>query len=227
MNRENDAPSVPRRRGGFTLAEMLLAIAVLALFADLIGSTVTFGVQYFQRRMRYSQAVILLDTLCAVVRNDLTYATKYYADGSIERVVRDYAAQKDYAVRTWYGVGQWRIDNPDSYFDESVIQWRGIQDSAACPGQIIRKSALSGGQHFFDCVSPPESYDSAGKSGLYAALEITPIFAEGNANRVDRFSFTVTLYDAPDETAQIVAQRLDFVVLLVQPIPFVETNGDE
>ena len=222
MSEENDAPSVSRRRGGFSLAEMLVAIAVLALCADLIGSTIAFGVQYFQKRIQYSQAIILLDTLCAVVRNDLTYATKYYADGSIKRVVRDYAAQKDYAVKTWYGVGQWRADNPDSYFDESVIQWREIRDSAACPGQIIRKSALSGGQYFFDCVSPPEIYGEAGKNGLYAALDITPIFAEGNANRVDRFSFTVTLYDGPDKTAQIVAQRPDFVVLLVQPIPVVE-----
>ena len=222
MNGENDAPSVPRRRSGFTLAEMLLAMALLALLADLIGNTVAFGVQYFQRRVRYSQAVILLDTLCAVVRNDLTYATKRYADGSIERVVRDYAAQKDYAVKTWYGVGQWRTDNPDSYFDESVIQWRGIRDSAACPGQIIRKSALSGGQRFFDFLSSPESYADAGKNGLYAAMRVTAGRMEGNANKIDRFSFTVTLYDGPDETAQIVAQRLDFVVLLVQPIPFVE-----
>ena len=222
MSGENDALSVSRRKGGFSLAEMLIAMAVLALCMGLISDAATFGVQYFQKRTRRSQAIILLDTLCAVVRNDLTYATKCYADGSIERVVRDYAAQKDYAVKTWYGVGQWRTDNPDSYFDESVIQWRGIQDSAACPGQIIRKSALSGGQYFFDFLSPPESYGDAVKNGLYATLDITPIFAKGHANRIDRFSFTVTLYDGPDETAQIVAQRLDFVVLLVQPIPFVE-----
>ncbi len=240
MKRENDASAL-RRKHGFSYMEMLIATAVLALCAGIICDTMAFSVKYLQKRTRYNQAVILLDTLCAVVRNDLEYATKYYADGSIMRFVRDYApvkqdnetdapekAQKpyaDYDVRTWYGVGQWRTGNPDSYFDETLIQWRGIQDSAACPGQIIRKSEFfNDGQYFFDCVSPPESYADGDGAGLYAALEIAPAFVttgEG-VKKVDCFSVTVTLYDAPDKTAPILAQRRDFVVRLIQPIPVIE-----
>ena len=217
MNRGNDALSVSRRRGGFSLAETLVTMAVLALCADLICNTMAFGVRCLEKRIRYSQAVVLLDTLCAAVRNDLEYAAKCYADGSIERLVRDYAAAKDYGVRTWYGVGRWSAENPDSYFDETAIQWRGIRDSAAGPGQIIRKSALSDVQYFFDCVCPPENY--AGE--LCADMEIAPEFVgdSGEENhKIDRFVVTVTIYDGPE----IAARRQDFVVLLVQPIPLIE-----
>ena len=234
MNKGNDASALRRRRGVSDM-EMLIAIAVLAVCAELIFGAAAFGLQYLQKRIRYSQAVILLDTLCAVVRNDLEYATKCYADGSIERVIRDYDPGKadepdgndapkpyaDYDAKTWYGVGQWRTGNPDSHFDETLIQWRGIGDSAARPGQIIRKSALSDGQYFFDCACPPESYESADGHRLYAAMKITPGFVAAG-EKVDRFSVTLTLYDAPDETAQVVAQRRDFAVLLVQPIPVIE-----
>lgn len=216
MNRGTDALSASRRRGGFSLAETLVVMAVLALCADLICNTMAFGVRCLEKRIRYSQAVVLLDTLCAAVRNDLEYAAKCYADGSIERLVRDYAAAKDYGVRTWYGVGQWSAENPDSYFDETVIQWRGIQDSDASPGQIIRKSALSDGQYFFDCVCPPENY----ADGLCADMEIAPGFVgdsgEGD-NKIDRFVVTVTICDGPE-----VAAARDFGVRLVQPIPVIE-----
>lgn len=217
----------PRRKRGFSYAEMLLATLLLSLCAGFLWDTVALGVRQSQRRTHDGRAVMLLETLCAAVRNDLQYATKYYTDHSFERVVRDYAAKRDYAVRTWYGAGLWRGDASGA---ESETQWREIHDSGDFCGQIIRKSALSGGQYFFDCPAPPESYADEGE--LCAQMEILPISTDGalteiltgrDGTKIDRFAVTVRIYGGPDGGENPLVSR-EIVVVPVQPLTLRESG---
>ena len=241
---------------GVSYLEMLLATLILALCSGFICDAMAFGFAHLREREKGDSAVILLDALCSAVRNDLEYATEYHSDNSFARTVRvaqsvrndlEYATEYDsgsYAftrtledrenqqplsVLTWYGTGQWRADDPQSYEDAATIQWRGIpwRDSRNAKasenrdrGQIIRKIKLINGD-YFDCVAPPECYSGYGevKNGLYAGLDIEYVVSEDAANEIERFTVTIWIYDAPDTGANLLAQR-KFAVIPVQPIAF-------
>lgn len=210
-----------RTKGGFSYAEMLLVMLILALCSGFIGDAMSFGLSHLRRRTQCAYAVILQDTLCAAVRNDLEYATEYHSGGhSFARTVRDYENNRDIYVRTWYGTGQWRTGNPESYYDENALQWREIHDETACYGQIIRKSALIDGA-FFDSLAPPESYSGYGEaeSGLYAGMDMDLFLTDEDAQKIDRFIVTIRIYDGPDSGADILTQR-KFTVFPVQRVPY-------
>lgn len=215
-----------KRRGkpshGVSYLEMLLVMLILALCTDFICNTMAFGFQHLRERAKRAYALILLDTLCAAVRNDLEYATNYDAAGdSFTRTV------EGRFVITRYGMGAWQADDPQSHYDADTIQWRGIawRDSSEEPfenpdrGQIIRKSKLINGD-FFDCAAPPECYSGYGeaKSGLCAGLDIEYVASEGADREIQYFNVSIRIYDAPDTDANLLAQRV-FSAFPVQPIP--------
>ena len=205
---------------GFSYAETLLAILILTLCSGFVCDAMGYGLRHLRERTRRAYAVVLLDNLCAAVRNDLQYATECASDRSFKCVVLDYETKKDYDAITWYGVGQWRADDPQSYFDADAIQWREIGGENVPHGQIIRKTKLVEGD-FFDCAAPPECYAGYGavKSGLYAGLEIEREFSTKAANKIERFTVAVRIYDGPDGDARILAQR-EFAAIPVQLVSF-------
>ena len=74
-----------RRRGGFTLVEMLCVIVVLLLVAALMTTGVQLAVRAFGRSVSLSEAQTLCATLKTCVSDELRYAgTIYYdADGKV------------------------------------------------------------------------------------------------------------------------------------------------
>ena len=193
----------------------MLAILILSLCVGFISDAMGFGVKHLRERTKRAYAVVLLDILCAAVRNDLGYAVNYdAADHSFTRIVRDYEGKRDVEAVTWYGTGLWRADSPESYYDADAIQWREIHAADARPGQLIRKSELSGGGFFFDCVAPPETYSGYGevRTGLSAGVEVLP--PDPSARGVDFFTVSVRIYDAD---GGVLAQR-KFIVIPVCPI---------
>ena len=72
------------RRGGFTLVELLCAIAVMLLLAALLTMGARSAVTAFRRSMEASQAQTLLSTLRTGVSDELRYAgtVQLAADGT-------------------------------------------------------------------------------------------------------------------------------------------------
>ena len=199
---------------GVSYLEMLFATLILALCSGFICDAMAFGFAHLREREKGNSAAILLDLLCAAVRNDLEYATEWRSDNSFARTVPDGESGQALSVITWYGTGRWLADNEESCYDAEAIQWREIHDESARPGELIRKSKLSDG-YYFDCVAPPECYSGYGgmESGLYAKMELLPPDTE--AQGLGMFTVTILIYDGAD----ILAQRT-FAVIPVQPIAF-------
>lgn len=142
-------------RRGFSYLEMTLAALILALCMGVITDTLTLGVQHLRARTEQSQAVVLLDTLFASVRNDLTYATKYYAaTGRFEYTVRDNAQNVTYSLLTRYGVGEWPENDPDNYMNPpGWTPAESVETANPAKGVVIRENAIATVKYYEPLVS--------------------------------------------------------------------------
>lgn len=189
---------VPRGKrngnGGFSYLEMVVVTLILALCAGMIVDTLSLGAKHLREQTKQSQAIMLLDTLSAVVRNDLFFARACHADGSFERLI-----QRGVYVRTWYGVGTWEGDW------QAVHDWTEVGE--ARKGQIIRKSLL-GSQEYYDLTTAPESY--AGNT-LCAAIRIVP----NGTREIMSFDVAIEIYDDAKPLA-----KKEFTVRPIQALPY-------
>ncbi len=113
---KKSCPSAVRRKwnshGGFSYLEMLMVVFILSLCTGVISDTLALGVRHLQERTKHSQAIMLYDTLSAVVQNDLTYATGYKAYGAGKREGCFISTAKDIrGFWTQYGIGEWDANN--------------------------------------------------------------------------------------------------------------------
>lgn len=90
---------------GFSYLEMLIVAFILSLCTGVLSDTMALGVKHLQERTKYSQALILYDTLSAVVQNDLTYVTGY-KKGCFISTAKDIRG-----FWTQYGTGTWDANN--------------------------------------------------------------------------------------------------------------------
>ena len=90
---------------GFSYLEMLIVVFILSLCTGVLSDTMALGVKHLQERTKYSQALILYDTLSAVVQNDLTYVTGY-KEGCFISTAKDIRG-----LWTQYGTGTWDANN--------------------------------------------------------------------------------------------------------------------
>lgn len=196
--RESKNRPVPRGKrngnGGFSYLETVVVTLILALCAGVIVDTLSLGAKHLREQTKESQAIILLDTLSAVVRNDLFFAKACHADDSFERLIR-----RGVYMRTWYGVGTWEGNW------QAVNDWTPARESKK--GQIIRKS-LIGAQEYYDLTTAPESY--AGNT-LSAAIRIVP----NGRREVMSFDVRVEIYD----DAKLLAKK-EFTVRPIQAVPY-------
>ena len=211
---------------GFSYLEMLMVVFILSLCTGVITDTLALGVKHLQKLTKQTQAVILYDTLSAVVQNDLTYV-KGYKEGCFISDAKDIRG-----LWTQYGTGTWDAnnmlekdnanllaavtpDNPDTYWraynvkssnnddddddDDDKIVWKNWNDPTAKAGQIIRRSAIpdNGSVSFF--YSPlTSSQDYSGK-GLGGITSNDPLYATISVEPDDEmkyFNVTITVYDS-------------------------------
>ena len=82
--------SRPRRRKGFTYAEMLVTTLLLALSTSVLCSAVNVCARQARIRSDDAQAVLLLNAVRDAVRVDLTHATRYReSDGAFQSASRN------------------------------------------------------------------------------------------------------------------------------------------
>lgn len=192
--------------GGFSYLEMLMVVFILSLCTGVISDTLALGVKHLQERTKHSQAIMLYDTLSAVVQNDLTYATDYKKIGE-EYYFKSNA--KDIEKLKWvqYGTGNWDAnemvqaipDPPESYTD--VMDWQ-YSTSSGQRAQIIRKGKTYGTEPFYYYTPLTSSQGYSGKgiggitsnSPLYATIEIS--VEAGN------FKVKISVYDSDSLTAE-------------------------
>ena len=148
--------------GGFSYREMLMVVFILSLCTGVISDTLALGVRHLQERTKQSQAIILLDTLFASVRNDLTYATRRYDDGAFDHIV--HMKNGNFSVKTQYGVvDEWPKDKSDSY--QNPPEWTpapSTTDENPPKGQIIRENttmlSASSTVAYYEPVTSVENY---------------------------------------------------------------------
>ena len=196
-------PAVRRKwnsHGGFSYLEMLMVVFILSLCTGVISDTLALGVRHLQERTKRSQAVILYDTLWAVVQNDLTYATHYEEiDG--EFYFKSNAKDIDRLKWVKYGTGNWDANEmvqqiptpPESYTD--VMGWQST--SSGQRAQIIRKGKTYGTEPFYYYTPLTSSQDYSGK-GIGGITSKSPLYATISI-RVENgnFKVTVSVYDSP------------------------------
>ncbi len=67
----NKARDRLRGRGGFSIAEMLLTIAILLLVSGGVASGIRFGVEQYKKSMALSEAKVLCSTLTSAIQSEL------------------------------------------------------------------------------------------------------------------------------------------------------------
>ena len=205
--------------GGFSYLEMLIVVFILSLCTGVITDTLALGVKHLQKLTKQTQAVILLDTLSAVVRNDLTYATDYYhSDQSFRSTNKDINT-----LRTQYGTGEWDANealediDTDSISSEeeaiqaesSVMNWEPF--TANVPGQIIRRSLFPNSgppsSYYYSALTSSQDYSGKASGGitsqkpLYATVGIeeeVPHSHHDTVDCVDKFKVSITIYNEPE-----------------------------
>ena len=155
--------------GGFSYLEMLMVVFILSLCTGVISDTLALGVKHLQERTKQTQAIILLDTLFASVRNDLIYATPPpNADKSFDHAVRDNIQNFTYSVTTLYGVAdEWPKDRSDNY-QNPPPGWEpvtSITNESPKKGQIIRENTLPSAVTYYEPVTSVENYSGYGITG--------------------------------------------------------------
>ena len=208
--------------GGFSYLEMLMVVFILSLCTGVITDTLSLGIRQLQKLTKQSQATILLDTLSAVVRNDLTYATDYNSsENSFISTAKDIKQ-----LVTQYGTGEWdankALENAKYpslseaiQATSSVMNWT----TNAVPGQIIRRSVFPNNDGSFSLYysALTSSQDYSGKSdggitsknsnsSLYATISIADEHSTHSDDKayVDKFKVAITIYD---NTANVLAQK--------------------
>ena len=198
--------------GGFSYLEMLMVVFILSLCTGVITDTLALGVRHLQKLTKQSQATILLDTLSAVVRNDLTYATDY--DSSENSFIS--TAKDIKQLVTQYGTGEWDANKALQDTATNEMHWEA--SNANVPGQIIRRSQFSNGgsdSYYYSALTSSQDYSGKSDGGitsknsnssLYATIRIADehsTHSDGKAY-VDKFKVAITIYD---NTANVLAQK--------------------
>ncbi len=181
--------------GGFSYLEMLMVVFILSLCTGVITDTLALGVRHLQERTKRSQAIMLYDTLWAVVQNDLTYATDYKEIGG-EYYFKSNAKDIDKLKWVQYGTGNWDANKMVQEISApNVMEWQ-YATSTSQRAQIIRKGKTYGAEPFYYYTPLTSAQDYSGKgiggitskSPLYATIEI----------RVDsgNFKVKISVYDS-------------------------------
>lgn len=204
-------PAVRRKwnsHGGFSYLEMLMVVFILSLCTGVISDTLALGVRHLQERTKYSQAIMLYDTLSAVVQNDLTYATGYASkDSNGQKQWYFKSNAKDIENLKWvqYGTGNWDANQMvQAISAPNVMDWQ-YSTSSGQRAQIIRKGKTYGTDPFYYYTPLTSSQDYSGKgiggitskSPLYATIEI----------RVEneQFKVTISVYDSLTATEPLMS----------------------
>ena len=220
--------------GGFSYLEMLMVVFILSLCTGVITDTLSLGVKHLQKLTKQTQAVILYDTLSAVVQNDLTYV-KGYKEGCFISDAKDIRG-----LWTQYGTGTWDANNmlekdnaallaavtpddTDTYWNayrvESTndIGWIK-QNTPDATGQIIRRTVIPDNgsvSFFYSPLTTSQDYSGKGLGGitsnapLYATISVEP----NDETNVAFFKVTISVYDGdtPDN-AKLLAGGKEFQV---------------
>lgn len=91
------------QRKGFSLTEMLCAVALVALVSVGLASGVTTGTRQFKKSVRYSEAQTLYTTLESILTNELKYTNLITVDS-------------DGNVKTFYSVTYAIEENPTGLY---------------------------------------------------------------------------------------------------------------
>lgn len=106
-----------RTQGGFSIAEMLVTILILALVSGGLAGGIRFGMEQYNRSMQLSEAKILCSTLTSILREELSntheiwtdgetvssFYSRHYADRSFDEGSRLAAVEPDVGEEREYG----------------------------------------------------------------------------------------------------------------------------
>lgn len=154
-----------RRQTGLSFLELMITTFILALCTGIISDTMALGAKHLKEQTKQSQAIILLNTLCAVVQNDLTYATSY--DKNTKVFITTVEDTK--AFETQYGIGKWDSSKALRPVGDEQMVWNPA--SADKKGEIIRRGTVpvpdGSGEpqyYYYTALTPSQDYSNKSMS---------------------------------------------------------------
>lgn len=98
-----------RGKGGYSIAEALLAVLIVALLSSGIAAGVSFAVRQYNAAMVRSESMVLTSTLTSIIRNELSIIR----GGSTVTVVTD--GEKKQQLDTFFSKNYSSENNDDDY----------------------------------------------------------------------------------------------------------------
>ena len=129
-----------RARGGFTIAEMLVAILILGLVSGGVAEGIRFGAEQYQKSMQLSEARVLCSTLTSIIQDELgnTHKITVKADGTLYSFF-----SRNYAVPKSTDGSRLVAADPDSGSELDADKYGELKMMGTGPGELDGLPLLS------------------------------------------------------------------------------------